>query len=260
VLPADDARGETLAQRTRARVIRFGRSEGAHVRLRDERFDLSGSRATLVLPSGPIPVSTPLLGRFNLENVAAAAACAVAAGLPVGAISEGISSLHGIPGRLERVEAGQPFAVLVDYAHTEAALASALRAVREATPGRLGVVFGCGGDRDRGKRRAMGRVAAEVVDAAWMTSDNPRGEDPIAILEEVRAGFCEVPGASARGRVEPDRFGAIAAATAWARPGDAIVIAGKGHETTQTFADRTEIFDDRIQAARALAAAGWVAA
>ncbi|HEX6852266.1 MAG TPA: UDP-N-acetylmuramoyl-L-alanyl-D-glutamate--2,6-diaminopimelate ligase [Candidatus Polarisedimenticolaceae bacterium] len=257
VLPADDPLGATLARRTRGRVVTWGRGEGADIRLRNEAFDLDGGRGTIESPWGSARVETPLVGRFNLDNALAAAACAFVAGLPPAAVERGIASLAVVPGRLERVEVGQPFTVLVDYAHTPEALELALAAVRAARPRRLGVVFGCGGERDRGKRPRMGRAAASAADAVWLTSDNPRSEDPLAILDEARAGVLEVPGGAERTRVEPDRARAIVAALDWAREGDAVVIAGKGHETTQSFGDRTVPFDDREHAREALAAAGW---
>jgi UDP-N-acetylmuramoyl-L-alanyl-D-glutamate--2,6-diaminopimelate ligase len=257
VLPADDPVGETLARRVRGRVVTWGRGDGADVRLRHEVADLDGGRGTIESPWGSARIETPLVGRFNLDNALAAAACALAAGLSPAAVERGIAALASVPGRLERVEAGQPFTVLVDYAHTPEALETALAAVRAARPRRLGVVFGCGGERDRGKRPRMGRAAATAADAVWLTSDNPRGEDHLAILAEAYAGVLEVPGAAERAVVEPDRARAIAAALAWAREGDAVVIAGKGHETTQAFADRTVPFDDREHAREALAASGW---
>jgi UDP-N-acetylmuramoyl-L-alanyl-D-glutamate--2,6-diaminopimelate ligase len=257
VLPSDDPLGEALARRTRGRVVTWGRGAGADVRLRNEAFDLDGGRATIESPWGSARIETPLVGRFNLDNAAAAAACAFAAGLPPAAVERGVAALARVPGRLERVEAGQPFTVLVDYAHTPEALETALAAVRAASPRRLGVVFGCGGDRDRGKRPRMGRAAAAAADAVWLTSDTPRGEDPLAILADAHAGVLEIPGAGTRTSLEPDRARAIAAALAWAREGDAVVIAGKGHETTQAFADRTVPFDDREHALGALAASGW---
>lgn len=257
VLPADDPLGGELARRVRGRVVTWGRGEGADVRLTHEVVDLDGGRATIESPWGSARVETPLVGRFNLDNALAAAACAFAAGLSTAAIERGIATLARVPGRLERVEAGQPFTVLVDYAHTPEALETALATVRAAQPRRLGVVFGCGGERDRGKRPRMARAAAAAADAVWLTSDNPRGEDPLAILAEAREGVLGIPGAAERTAVEPDRARAIAAALAWAREGDAVVIAGKGHETTQSFADRTVPFDDREQAREALAASGW---
>ena len=257
VLPSDDPHGATLAARTRARVVTFGRDALADVRVESESSGLDGSSAHLATPVGRLIVRTRLAGRFNVANVAAAAACGVALGFPSGAIVAGIEAVRAVPGRLEPVEAGQPFAVLVDYAHTEESLAAVLDAVRAVTPGRLIVVFGCGGDRDRGKRAPMGRAAAVRADRVVLTSDNPRSEDPLAILRDVRAGVDEVPGASSRLEVIADRAAAIVAALAEGAAGDAVVIAGKGHETTQTFADRVEPFDDRIVARRALGTLGY---
>jgi UDP-N-acetylmuramoyl-L-alanyl-D-glutamate--2,6-diaminopimelate ligase len=257
VLPADDPRGTALAARTKARTIVFGHGPLADVRIESERSGLSGSAATLATPLGRIEVRTPLPGRFNVLNAAAAAACGIALGLDASAIAGGIESLSRVPGRLEPVDAGQPFAVLVDYAHTEESLAAVLDAVRALTPGRLVVVFGCGGDRDRGKRALMGAAAARRADRVVLTSDNPRSEDPLVILRDIEAGAASISDAAGRVRVVPDRAEAIAAAFGGAAGGDAIVIAGKGHETTQTFADRVVRFDDREVARDVLATMGF---
>jgi UDP-N-acetylmuramoyl-L-alanyl-D-glutamate--2,6-diaminopimelate ligase len=257
VLPADDPRGAVLAARTCAAVSTFGRSEKSTVRLRDESCGLAGSEAVLEFGCARLPVRTKLLGRFNLDNVAAAAACALAAGLPSAAIGEGIRALESIPGRMERVNAGQPFTVIVDFAHTEQALESLMDALRNLVEGRTLLVFGCGGERDRGKRPAMGRVAAERADLVFLTSDNPRSEDPLAILREVEAGVSSVAGGAVRCRTIPSRPEAVAVAVSSARPGDAVVIAGKGHESTQTFGDHVVHLDDREVARQALAACGW---
>ncbi len=257
VLPADDPRGALLRRRTRADVLTFGRSEGATVRLFDEACDLGGSACVLEIGGAPLPIRTRLLGRFNLDNVAAAAACAVAAGLPARAVADGARDVGPIPGRMERIDAGQPFAVVVDFAHTEQALSRLLDGLRDLVAGRTLVVFGCGGQRDRSKRPAMGRAAAQRADLVFLTSDNPRDEDPAAILRDVESGVASVEGASARCRVIPNRTEAVAAAVSLARPGDAVVIAGKGHETTQTFGDHVEHLDDREVARKALAAFGW---
>jgi UDP-N-acetylmuramoyl-L-alanyl-D-glutamate--2,6-diaminopimelate ligase len=257
VLPADDSRGAVLAGRTRARLSTFGRSERASVRLRDEACDLTGSSAVVEIGATRIAVRTRLVGRFNLDNVAAAAACALAAGLPAAAVAPGIGAVDSIPGRMERVAAGQPFTVIVDFAHTEQALARLLDDVRSMIGGRTLLVFGCGGERDRGKRPAMGRAAAERADLVFLTSDNPRSEDPAAILREIEAGIAAVPGGPARCRTVPSRPEAVAAAVSSARPGDAVLIAGKGHESTQTFGDHVVHLDDREVARDALAACGW---
>jgi UDP-N-acetylmuramoyl-L-alanyl-D-glutamate--2,6-diaminopimelate ligase len=158
----------------------------------------------------------------------------------------GIAELPGVPGRMERVDAGQPFLAVVDYAHTPDAVTTLLKTVRAVTPGRVLVVLGCGGDRDRGKRPLMGRAAVDGADVAFLTSDNPRSEDPLAILAEMAA---DAPGAV----VEPDRRAAICAAVRAARPGDAVVVAGKGHETGQEVDGVVTPFDDRQVLREALA-------
>jgi UDP-N-acetylmuramoyl-L-alanyl-D-glutamate--2,6-diaminopimelate ligase len=257
VLPADDPAGARMASRTRAKVLRFGRSQDSDLRLEDERSALDGSTASLATPWGRLDLRVALPARFNLDNAVAAAACAMAAGLPAEAVVTGLASLHRVPGRLERVDAGQPFSVLVDFAHTEQALRRVLGDLRPLVPGRLTVVVGCGGERDRGKRPAMGRAAAELADRVVLTSDNPRGEDPLEILRDIEAGALEIQGARARTEVVPERAQAVRRALAGSRAGDAVLVAGKGHETTQTFADRVEACDDRELTLRALAEQGW---
>ena len=257
VLPADSPIGERMRGRTEARVLTFGRRDSADVRLRDERCGNDGSSAILETPEGPLPVRSFLLGRFNLENVAAAAACALAVGMPPESIPAGVLELQTVPGRMERLDRGQPFTVIVDYAHTETALQNLLTSVREFARGRIHLVFGCGGDRDPGKRAGMGRAAAEGADAVYATSDNPRRERLAAILEEIDVGIASVAGAAERSSTIPDRDQAIRTAVAAAAPGDVVLLAGKGHETTQTFADRVEPFDDRLVAIRALESLGW---
>lgn len=257
VLPADDPRCLEVSGRTRATVATFGRDARATVRLAREHVDGEGSAAVLETPKGRLDVRSRLLGRANLENIAAAAACALAAGLPADSVVAGAASLERIPGRLDTVSAGQPFAVLVDYAHTDTALARLLSTAREIFSGRVIVVFGCGGERDRGKRPAMGRIAAEGADLVLITSDNPRGENPERILGEIEEGTREVPGASDRCRLVVDRSDAIAEAIRVARPGDVVLIAGKGHETMQCFADRVVASSDHELAREALARDGW---
>jgi len=196
-----------------------------------------------------LELRTRLRGRFNVENVLGAVAAGRLLGLPDDAIVRGVEHVTGVPGRLEPVEEGQPFAVLVDYAHTPTALEHVLVAARELCAGRLICVFGCGGDRDRAKRGQMGIVARTHADRAVLTSDNPRSEDPLAIIAEVVAGSGgEGPGLE----VEPDRRRAIRHAVSLADAGDVVVIAGKGHELGQTFADRTVPFSDVDEARDAL--------
>jgi UDP-N-acetylmuramoyl-L-alanyl-D-glutamate--2,6-diaminopimelate ligase len=209
----------------------------------------SGGGPVRNVGDGGVPVRLPLLGRHNAANAAAAFTAALALRLPIETIVRGLEDMPAVPGRLERVDEGQPFRVVVDYAHTPDALERALAACREHGPGRVLLVFGCGGDRDRGKRPVMGRVAAAGADRAWVTNDNPRGEDPAAIAAEIVAG---APGGGLA--VELDRRAAIAAALGDARPGDVVLIAGKGHETTQTIGASVLPFDDRAVAREALRA------
>jgi UDP-N-acetylmuramoyl-L-alanyl-D-glutamate--2,6-diaminopimelate ligase len=252
VLPSDLPAGDLMRRRTAARVITFGRSLGSTVRLRDERCGIDGSSAVLESPLGTLPVRTFLPGKVNLDNVAAAAACAVALEMPAESISAGVLSLKSIPGRMEPVDRGQPFAVLVDYAHTESALSELLSWVHQVGNGRVRIVFGCGGDRDKGKRFGMGRIAAEAVCEIYLTSDNPRGEDPQTIIDDIAQGVLSVPGGEARLRTIIDREEAIDAAVADADEGDVVLLVGKGHETTQTIGERVAPFDDRVVAGRAL--------
>jgi UDP-N-acetylmuramoyl-L-alanyl-D-glutamate--2,6-diaminopimelate ligase len=194
--------------------------------------------AIRVDPAAPLEVELHLRGDFNRANALLAAASARALGVGEDAIVRGLESVRGVPGRFEEVDEGQPFTVLVDYAHKPGSLETVLRAARGLASGRLICVFGCGGDRDRGKRPVMGRIAAHLADRAILTSDNPRSEDPQAIIDEVLAGAPEL-------EVEPDRRAAIELALAGARDGDVVVIAGKGHEQGQEIAGVVYPFDDR---------------
>ncbi len=257
VVPADSEIGAQVAARTKARVLTFGRSASADVRLTEEHSGLEGSSAVLETPSGRLPIRTFLLGRYNLDNVAAAAACAHALTIPPEALAGGVLALEGVRGRMELVDHGQPFPIVVDYAHTDAALGHLLSWVREVTDGRVMVVFGCGGSRDVEKRPVMGRVAAELADRIFLTSDNPRDEDPDAILDQIVSGIEEVPGAADRYARFVRREDAIAAAIGEAGERDLVVIAGKGHETRQQIGGTSRPFDDRLVAADALARQGF---
>jgi len=236
------------SRRVGLHVLTFGSDSGARragppLDFRIERVEATphGLRVRVGIGSGGGTFALPMLGRHNAENATGALAAALAMGIAQGDAIRGLEAMPGVPGRLELVTAGQPFLVVVDYAHTPDALERALGAVREHARGRVLVVFGCGGDRDRGKRPLMGGVAARLADAVWVTSDNPRSEDPAAIVAEVVAG---ATGAREL-HTEVDRRAAIAAALAAAREGDVLLIAGKGHETTQTIGDRVLPFDDR---------------
>jgi len=260
----DDAHGAEIARRAEAAglaVLGFGLdSPAAAVRAEDLVATGDGNRFRLVTPYGAAEVRSPLVGRFNASNALAAAATALAAGLDVGSAAAGLSAPLVVPGRMERVEAGQPFPVVVDYAHTPDGLEQVLRAARPLLGqgkhfGRLVVVFGCGGDRDRAKRPEMGRVAAGLADVVIVTSDNPRSEDPAAIIDEVLAG---IP-AGVEPLVVADRREAIATALSGRRPEDVVIVAGKGHEQGQTAGGVTVAFDDRAVAREELARLGWPA-
>jgi len=256
VVNVDDPRGAGLAAELGARAVRTSAegAPGAEVAPLDApALDVSGIRCTLRTPAGAVEVRSALLGAHNLANLCTAAGIAAAAGVPAAGIAAGIAALRGVPGRLERVAAGGARApdVFVDYAHTPDALARVLAAVRPYTSGRLIVLFGCGGDRDPGKRALMGAVAVERADAVVVTSDNPRTEDPLRIIDDIRPGLAAA-GAGVDVHVEPDRRAAIALALALARPGDVVVLAGKGHETYQIVGTRRHPFDDRLIAAEAL--------
>ncbi len=212
-----------------------------------------GIRARFATPRGPIDVSSALRGRFNLSNIAGAVAVGELLALPHDAVVAGIASVPGVPGRFEAVEGGQGFPVIVDYAHTPDSLDNVLRTAREMVRGgRLIAVFGCGGDRDRGKRPQMGDVTRRLADVAIVTSDNPRGEDPEAIIADIVAGA----GGPAELVVEPDRRRAIAVAIGRAGPGDVVVVAGKGHEQGQERAGVVTPFDDRDVAREILTGGG----
>jgi UDP-N-acetylmuramoyl-L-alanyl-D-glutamate--2,6-diaminopimelate ligase len=249
ILNVDDDRGEALARVSRGRVWTYSLSRPADLRAEGVSLSLAGTRFRVRTPVGVLEVSSPLLGRFNVHNLLAALGAALALGLPADAALRGLASLPGVPGRLERIDAGQDFTVIVDYAHTDDALKNLLETVRELTPRRLITVFGCGGDRDRTKRPLMGAVAARLSDVVIVTSDNPRSEPPEAIVDEIKRGIPANRGAQTLTIV--DRREAIAKALEMGREGVAVVIAGKGHETYQVLRERTVPFDDR-QVARDL--------
>ncbi len=265
VVNADDAQADRMVAGWRGRVIRYSLGDGGQVHpVGPVTWDLSGIRARVLSPGGEVQLDSPLTGRHNLENLVAAVAVASGLGLPPAPIAAGLAACTRVPGRLERVETDEGPAVFVDYAHTDHALANALAALRPVTPGRLVVVFGCGGDRDRGKRPLMGRAVAEVADLAVVTSDNPRSEDPQAIIDQILPGLegqglerleLDRLGHARRGySVEPDRRSAIAAAVGLLAEGDVLLIAGKGHETYQLIGGEVLDFDDRLEARRALEA------
>jgi len=249
VVNLDDAHGRRLAGELegKMRVITFGLSEGAEIGARAINLSPSGSEFTLTWPGGEAIVSTELAGKYNISNLLASLAICSAMGRDIRELLPRIETFPGVPGRMERIEAGQAFPVLVDYAHTDDALRNALTMLREITPGRVLAVFGCGGNRDREKRPLMTAVAQELADFAWATADNPRRENLSDIFKDMEKGVTDAE----RIQFVDDRRRAISLALDAAGPDDCVLIAGKGHETYQEFADTVAPFDDR-QVAREL--------
>jgi UDP-N-acetylmuramoyl-L-alanyl-D-glutamate--2,6-diaminopimelate ligase len=247
VINVDDPYGARLADELDDPTT-FALHTDATYRARDVQTGLHGTHFTVETPDGPLEIRSPLRGEFNVYNAVGALAAARLLGVPAETCVAALANAGQVPGRFETVDEGQPFAVLVDYAHTPDSLENVLRAARGLTQHRLRVVFGCGGDRDRGKRPLMGEIARRLADDVVVTSDNPRSEDPDAIIAEVLEG-------SGHDVVhDPDREAAIARALSQAQPGDVVVIAGKGHEQGQEFADGHKIPFDDVAVARAILA------
>ena len=248
VVNVDDEHGRRLATLATVPLVTFsaGGDPGADWRAERVRLGPDGSTFEVTGPAGQAEVAIRLPGPFNVENALGAITTLVAAEVPLDTAVAGMAAVTGTPGRMERVDAGQDFLAIVDYAHKPAALEAVLGAVREVTKGRIILVVGCGGDRDRGKRPMMGRIAAEAADLVVLTNDNPRSEDPLSIIAAMRSGAEQVPaGARAELLVEPDRAAAIALAVDRAAAADSIVVAGKGHEQGQETAGVIRPFDDR---------------
>ncbi len=241
----DDPYGDKLAAEFDAITFSASGQDEADLRAVDLAFDASGSRFRLATADGEVDVALPLPGRFNVENALCAIACVLNLGIGLGDAVAALAAAERVPGRFEPVDEGQPFAVLVDYAHTPDSLENVLASARQITPSdrRVICVFGCGGDRDRDKRPLMGAIADRLADVAIVTSDNPRSEDPESIIAEIREGMGE---GGARIEVEADRRAAIALALSAAEAGDTVIVAGKGHEQGQEFERGRKIpFDDR---------------
>ncbi len=250
IINHDDPWGRKLAvdPEIHAEVITFGIEAGAMVQAVDVRLSMNGSECKVVTPWGESQLRTPLLGRFNLQNLLGAYAAGRAMQLDDAAMVRALAARAIVPGRLEEIPVNRGWRVFVDYAHTDDALANVLETVRCLTRGRLIVVFGCGGNRDKSKRALMGAVAARLADMAIVTSDNPRDEEPLSIINQVCSGF----GSASNYEVVEDRSKAIAMALAVARDKDVVIIAGKGHETTQEIAGVQTFFDDRTVVKKAL--------
>ena len=254
VINVDDASADVFVRASRStRVIRYSaRRKDVDVGMEITSHNFDGTRGQLLLGGEVHPFFSPLWGRFNHANLAAMAAAAWGAGLPGGKVAAGLAAFPGISGRLERIPSSAPFDVFVDYAHTPDALDAVLSAARPLVRGKLRVLFGAGGNRDRGKRPEMAHAVEEWADQIYLTSDNPRSEDPLAIIEEVKAGFTK----GAPVVCDPDRYRAIERAVTDANPGDVVFLCGKGHEQTQEIAGVFHRFSDQETAAGILAAGG----
>lgn len=250
IINLDDPWGRRLASETGGEVITYGHHADCHIRQKEVKHTRDGIELVLDVPGGVLDVVSPLVGKYNVQNLVAAAAVGWRLGFPREAIRQGLSMVREIPGRFQKIsEEGCPL-VIVDYAHTPDALLKLVESAREITAGKLRLVFGCGGDRDRQKRPLMGMVAAENADMTVITSDNPRSEDPDKIIEAVLEGYLKVRENGYT--VIPDRREAISTAISGAGVDDVVVIAGKGHEDYQLFSDRKIHFDDRVVAREVL--------
>jgi UDP-N-acetylmuramoyl-L-alanyl-D-glutamate--2,6-diaminopimelate ligase len=254
VLNRDDAYARRIAIPPAMEALWYGLGPECNLRARHISSGSQGLRFEVQRGKSRFVVESPLIGKFNVYNILAACGAGLSYGIPEVVIARGIADLGAVPGRFERVDEGQPFTVVVDYAHTDDALRNVIAVARGLAPKRVITVFGCGGDRDRSKRPLMGQAAAEGSDFVVLTSDNPRSEDPLAIMNDAMVGLQrkDVPCV-----VEPDRAAAIARALKEARPGDIVILAGKGHETYQVLKDKTIPFDDRAVARDVLKGYGY---
>jgi UDP-N-acetylmuramoyl-L-alanyl-D-glutamate--2,6-diaminopimelate ligase len=254
VLNRDDEWCRRVQVSRQSEALWFGLGQGATVRARHITSNLQGLRFEVQSRKARFMVESPLLGKINVYNILAACCAGLSYGFSPETIAAGIALCRAVPGRFERIDEGQPFGVVVDYAHTDDALKNTIAVARGLAPKRVITLFGCGGDRDRAKRPLMGQAAAENSDFVVLTSDNPRSEDPLAIKNDALVGIrrTDVPLI-----VEPDRATAIARAIKEARPGDIVILAGKGHETYQVLKDKTIDFDDREVARGVLRGFGY---
>src|SRR5579872_6823374 len=254
VINRDDPYGPKLMTGPDTKILWYGLGKDATVRARHISSGFEGLHFEVQADGKHFPVQSPLIGRINVYNILAACGVGLSYGLPAETIARGIADCRAVPGRVERVDEGQPFVVVVDYAHTDDALRTVISVARSLDPRRVVTLCGCGGDRDRTKRPIMGQVAAELSDMVVLTSDNPKTEDPIDIMNDVLVGLRRK---DTPYLVEPDRATAIRRTIEEARPGDIIILAGKGHETYQVLKDRTIAFDDREVAREVLRGFGY---
>ncbi|MDP3142563.1 MAG: UDP-N-acetylmuramoyl-L-alanyl-D-glutamate--2,6-diaminopimelate ligase [Candidatus Omnitrophota bacterium] len=243
----DDKFANQLLKLTRAKTVSYALEGQADFIAENISLDLSGTRFVMSSPKGKIIIQTKLIGKHNVYNILAAASLCSQLGIALETIKKGVEALDLVPGRLENIDCGQPFKVLVDFAHTEDALMNILSTVKLLSKSRLLLVFGCGGDRDKTKRKKMGGVAGRFADLSIITSDNPRSEDPQQIAQEIAKGFD-----SKNYKIVLDRQEAIKEVISLAKPLDIVIIAGKGHEAYQVFRDRTVSFDDRLEVRKIL--------
>jgi UDP-N-acetylmuramoyl-L-alanyl-D-glutamate--2,6-diaminopimelate ligase len=254
VLNRDDEHARNIKLHPKTKLLWYGLGQNANLRARHISSGFQGLRFDIQYGKKRIPIESPLVGKINVYNILAACGAALSYDIDEATVSRGIAHLPAVPGRFERVDEGQPFIVVVDYAHTDDALRNVIAVARGLNPERVITLFGCGGDRDRTKRPLMGQAAAEASDFVVLTSDNPRSEDPIAIMNDALVGIrrTDVPHV-----IEPDRAAAIARALKEARAGDAVILAGKGHEPYQILKDKTIPFDDREVAREVLRGFGY---
>ena len=254
VLNRDDPHAREIKLHPTTKIYWYGLGPDSNLRARHINSSFQGLRFNVQFGKIRFAVESPLLGKINVYNILAACGAGLSFGIAPEVVARGIASLAAVPGRFERVDEGQPFVVAVDYAHTDDALRNTIAVARGLNPKRIITLFGCGGDRDRAKRPLMGKAAAEASDYVVLTSDNPRSEDPLAIMNDALVGIrrVDVPHI-----IEPDRATAIARALKEAREGDVVILAGKGHETYQVLKDRTIPFDDRAVARDVLRGYGY---
>jgi UDP-N-acetylmuramoyl-L-alanyl-D-glutamate--2,6-diaminopimelate ligase len=254
VLNADDPASKTMQPDAGSRIVWYGLTDSAALRAENITSGFTGLAFDVTWEGRRVRVESPLLGRVNVSNILAALGAGLSYGLDLETMAAAVPACRAVPGRFEPVDYGQPFLVAVDYAHTDDALRNAIQTARSLSRGKVITLFGCGGDRDRTKRPLMGMAAAELSDYVVLTSDNPRSEDPLSIMNDAMVGLrrFDTPHAA-----EPERGKAIQLAIQQAQPGDVVLLAGKGHETYQVLKDRTLHFDDRETARDVLRSFGY---